>query len=103
MHLEELVSFFKDLSDGTRLRIFLFLLSHGETCVCKIATELGLSQPLTSYHLYHLRMRRLVTERREGVRIYYSFNRERLEQFRTCFNAEFQLTPKERKLTARRS
>lgn len=100
---EELFFFFKNLSDKTRLRVFLFLLSHGETCVCEIAKELGLSQPLTSHHLYHLKVAGLVTDRREGIRVYYSPNRERLSQFCARFSEEFQSQTKGHKLSVKGS
>lgn len=61
---------FKALADQTRLRI-LNLLLHGELCVCDIQRVLDSSQPNVSRHLTYLKNSGLVTDRREGARIYY--------------------------------
>lgn len=101
MQRGKLLSFFKDLSEETRFRILQFLLSRGEMCVCEIARELGLSQPLTSHHLYHLKVTGLVTDRREGTRVYYAPNHERLNLFCIQFEKEFQVQLRGRKLSAK--
>jgi len=59
------------LADETRLRI-LNLLSRRELCVCQIMEVLGIGQSKASRHLAHLRHAGLVTDRREGLWIYYS-------------------------------
>ena len=64
------VQLFKALADETRLRI-LNLLCHQELCVCQIVEILGLGQSKVSRHLAHLRHAGLVTDRREGLWIYY--------------------------------
>uniref|UniRef100_A0A831XDM8 ArsR family transcriptional regulator n=1 Tax=Geobacter metallireducens TaxID=28232 RepID=A0A831XDM8_GEOME len=65
---------FKALSDETRLRI-LSLLMEGELCVCDLMTVLRLPQSTVSRHLANLRHTGWVTDRREGLWIYYSLNR----------------------------
>jgi len=82
--MEELCSFFKALSDETRFRIFLLLLSR-EMCVCEIVDRLKLSQSLISHHLYHLRVAGLVKDRREGVWIHYSINHQKLNEHKLKF------------------
>lgn len=61
----------KALSDETRLRI-LSLLMEGELCVCDLMTVLRLPQSNVSRHLANLRNTGWVTDRREGLWIYYS-------------------------------
>ena len=62
---------FKAMSDETRLRI-LHLLSHRELCVCQLTEALGLGQSKISRHLANLRNAGLVSDRRDGLWIYYS-------------------------------
>ena len=63
----------KFLSDRNRLRI-LTCLARAETCVCDLIDELGLPQPLVSYHLGKLRKVGLVRARRDAQWIYYSLD-----------------------------
>ncbi|BCR03698.1 transcriptional regulator [Desulfuromonas versatilis] len=63
---------FKALSDETRLRI-LALLSAGELCVCDLVSILELPQSTVSRHLAYLRNAGLVSDRRQGVWMYYRF------------------------------
>lgn len=71
MHHE--VKIFKALADETRLRI-LALLLEGELCVCEIIAALELPQSTTSRHLAYLRSSGWVTDRRQGVWMYYRYN-----------------------------
>ncbi len=61
---------FKGLADVTRLRI-LNLLLHGELCVCDIQYVLQSSQSNISRHLIYLKNSGLVSDRRDGQRMYY--------------------------------
>jgi len=69
--MDQYVSFFKALSDPTRLRIMV-LLAEKELCVCQIEDALSLSQAKVSRHLNVLRHARMVEAKREGLWIYYS-------------------------------
>ena len=62
---------FKAFSDETRLRI-LFLLEEGELCVCELVAVLDMPQGKMSRHLSVLKHAGLVSDRRDGVWIYYS-------------------------------
>lgn len=64
---------FKALSDPTRLKI-LHLLSQKECSVNEIAQTLHLRQSTVSHQLRHLKDLRLVTFRRDGTSIYYSYD-----------------------------
>jgi ArsR family transcriptional regulator, arsenate/arsenite/antimonite-responsive transcriptional repressor len=61
---------FKALADVNRLRIVNLLL-RGELCGCDIQHALEAPQPNVSRHLTYLKNAGLVTDRREGTRIYY--------------------------------
>jgi ArsR family transcriptional regulator len=63
----------KFLADGNRLRI-LRILSRRESCVCELIEQVGLTQPLVSYHLRRLREAGLVRTRRKAQWIYYSID-----------------------------
>ena len=56
---------FKQISDGSRIRI-LWLLCHCEECVSNIAAAMNMSDPAVSHHLKLLKKSGLITSRREG-------------------------------------
>lgn len=68
--MKELERYFKALADNNRIRI-LNLLLHGELCVCDIQYVLENTQPNVSRHLAYLKNSGMVTDRRDGYRIYY--------------------------------
>ena len=70
------------VSDPTRLHIFL-LLRDGETCVCELASTLGLAENLVSHHLGVLRRAGLVRDRRDPADarwVYYALDTVALSQ-----------------------
>ena len=66
------------LGDETRLRI-LHLLVGSEVCVCDLAAQLDITQPLLSFHLKTLRDAELVQTRRDGRWTHYSIDPSALE------------------------
>jgi ArsR family transcriptional regulator, arsenate/arsenite/antimonite-responsive transcriptional repressor len=77
---EEVAAVLRVLADATRLRVFL-LLRQGETCVCEMATALGLAENLISHHLGVLRRAGLVEARRDPSDarwVYYQLKAETL-------------------------
>lgn len=68
--LQQRSEYFKALSDPTRLKI-LYLLRHGELCVCEINTGIEKPQSTTSHHLNVLRSAGLIKGRKDGVWIHY--------------------------------
>lgn len=64
---------FRALGDVTRVKI-LDALSHGELCVCDLATLVGMSQSAISHQLRVLRTLRLVRARREGRMAFYALD-----------------------------
>jgi ArsR family transcriptional regulator len=79
MRRETSVSFFHALSDETRLEI-MERLKDGEQCVCDLTDALKTGQSRLSFHLKVLKDAGLITDRPEGRWIYYSLNREALEE-----------------------
>ena len=67
---QALAEVFRQLSDGTRMRIF-WILSHGEACVTNLSAMVGMSSPAVSHHLRLLKEAGLITSRREGKEVYY--------------------------------
>ena len=68
------VSFFKCLSDETRLNIVTLVAMNKELCVCDLTEKLQLSQPKISRHLALLRSSGLLQDRRQGQWVYYSIH-----------------------------
>ena len=64
-------SFFKILSDTTRLNIVM-LLVNGEVCVCQIEEALGIHQAKISRHLAYLRKHGIVKVRSQWKWKHYS-------------------------------
>lgn len=69
---------FHALSDQTRLDI-LNRLKQGEQCVCELTDALQTGQSRLSFHLRVLKEAGLTRDRPEGRWMYYSLNREGLE------------------------
>lgn len=80
----ELADALTALADPSRLRIMCFL-SRGESCVCDIESELGISQQLTSHHVNVLKDAGFLKLRKEGTRYNYSIEREFLKRVNEVF------------------
>lgn len=70
---------FRALSDETRLRI-IERLRDGEECVCNLAGPLRIRQSLLSFHLRILKEAGVVENRKQGRWVYYSLNRDVLDE-----------------------
>ena len=75
--MKHAAEFFKSLADETRLRLLLLLHSGQEHCVCDLMHALDLPQSTVSRHLAYLKRSGWLQDRRGGVWMYYSLNRER--------------------------
>lgn len=69
-------TFFKSLSDATRVRCLVLLQNEQELCVCEITYALDEPQPKVSRHLAQLREVGVVRDRRHGLWIFYRINPE---------------------------
>ena len=61
---------FKQLCDGSRIRIF-WILCRWEECVTNLASIVGMSSPAVSHHLRQLKAGGLIVSRRVGKEVYY--------------------------------
>ncbi|MGC2698271.1 MAG: metalloregulator ArsR/SmtB family transcription factor [Candidatus Angelobacter sp.] len=73
--------YFKGLADINRLRIINLLL-QGELCGCDIQYVVGSSQSNVSRHLTYLKRSGLVSDRREGYRVYYQLIEDNRPEYR---------------------
>lgn len=71
--VEAVSEVFKLLGDPTRVRL-VDALTHGERCVCDLATLVGMTESAVSHQLRLLRAARLVRVRRSGRLAYYSLD-----------------------------
>ena len=69
-------TFFRALSDETRLRCVTLIQQHGELCVCELSYALNLAQPKISRHLAILKAANILQVRREGLWIFYNLHSE---------------------------
>ena len=70
-NFQTLSDIFKQLGDGSRLRIS-WLLCHCEECVVNLSAMVGMSSPAVSHHLKLLRAAGLIVNRRAGKEVYYT-------------------------------
>jgi ArsR family transcriptional regulator len=77
---------FHALSDETRLEIVERLIG-GERCVCELTDLMDAAQSRLSFHLKTLKDAGLVTDRREGRWVYYTLNRETLDEIETLLGS----------------
>ncbi len=68
--MKQTTNLLKALTDETRLRI-LALLGEGELCVCDLIAVLHLPQSTVSRHLALLKNAGWVSDRRQGLWMYY--------------------------------
>ena len=69
-NFQTVADIFKQLGDGSRIRIF-WLLCHCEECVINLSSMVGMSSPAVSHHLKQLKASGLIISRREGKEVYY--------------------------------
>jgi ArsR family transcriptional regulator len=68
------VTFYKCLSEDTRLKCLLLITLKGELCVCDLISALQLSQPKVSRHLAELRKCGILSDNRRGKWVFYQLN-----------------------------
>ena len=76
---DKCVDFCKALCDGTRQKI-MEMLREQEMCVGDIVDAFNLSQPTISHHLNILKGANVVKSRKQGKQVYYSLNRDNIEE-----------------------
>jgi ArsR family transcriptional regulator, arsenate/arsenite/antimonite-responsive transcriptional repressor len=66
LELRRLRTLYRALGDETRLRMVGILAEAGPMTVNRLSQEVGMSQPLISWHLRILRLARIVDTQRQG-------------------------------------
>lgn len=74
---EDQARFLRCIGEPTRLQV-LNLLAESEKCVCELTGILNKEQSLISHHLRALKECNIVTERKEGQKVYYKLTDARL-------------------------
>ena len=69
-NFQTVADIFKQLGDGSRIRIF-WLLCHCEECVLNLSALVEMSSPAVSHHLRQLKAAGLIVSRRAGKEVYY--------------------------------
>lgn len=70
--MNNMTTFFKTLSDDTRLRILMLLHREEALCVCELCEALDTHQPMISRHLAEMRKSGLVDSQRQSRWVFYS-------------------------------
>jgi ArsR family transcriptional regulator, arsenate/arsenite/antimonite-responsive transcriptional repressor len=70
--VKDTAEFFSVLADEARLKMLWLLFNRRELCVCDFMQVLGITQSKASRHLRILYRAGLVTDRRDGLWVYYA-------------------------------
>jgi ArsR family transcriptional regulator len=84
--MRQLSKVFKSLSDDIKLRILKILQRKDELCVCEIMQALNISQSRASRNLGVLKNAGLVADRRDGLWVFYSINKEKINEYNLPIN-----------------
>lgn len=83
---KELLSILKILADESKFKIILHLMK-GEECVCNLAENVDIERTLVSHHLKTLKDSGLITDRKNGIWIHYSLNKQVFKKLEKLFNS----------------
>ncbi len=92
-HVSSIATVLKIVSEESRLKL-LCILRRGEHCVCELMEHVNLSQSLISHHLKDLKDAEIVTDKKQGLRVYYSLT----DKGKYITNLLFQIPFKEGKI-----
>jgi ArsR family transcriptional regulator len=82
--LERVASILKTVSHPTRLGIIYLLELYPKLSVSEICEKLGSEQSLTSHHLQNMRLRGLLSAKRDGRSMYYSLKEKDVSLIIEC-------------------
>lgn len=82
----EAIRIFKALADPTRYQMVRMLLNCDELGCVEFERVFDLSKPAMSHHYRVLENAGLFSSRKEGVYVYFSLDKERLERFLPGFD-----------------
>ncbi|MCL4397894.1 metalloregulator ArsR/SmtB family transcription factor [Patescibacteria group bacterium] len=83
--LDQLIPLLKIVGEESRLKI-LCILRQGQHCVCELQEHLFVSQSLLSHHLKDLKDSEIVTDKKEGLKVYYSLTTKGKKVTAALFN-----------------
>ncbi|MEW8956410.1 ArsR/SmtB family transcription factor [Clostridium sp.] len=89
-NFEKLMKVIKNLSDPSRFKL-LKLISSESKYGQELAHDLNLTTPTVSYHITGLKMNKLINEKYEGKKMYYSLNKDTLREMIKILEKELQL------------
>ena len=84
----------KALAHPSRL-MMVDMLAGGEKCVCELQVGVGSDMSTVSKHLSVLKSAGIVTDRREGLKVFYSLQTPCVTKFLDCITAVLQQRAKE--------
>jgi ArsR family transcriptional regulator len=76
--MKQVLPVLEALSDPVRLKLVSFIANKEEVTYAEAMEFIKLSQPATSHHCKILKQANILQGRKEGTRIFYSLNKERL-------------------------
>jgi ArsR family transcriptional regulator len=85
MRDEKLRRYFKALADRTRFDVIEELGRIGESSVSDLCLNLGVTQPLMSWHVRTLRHAGIITTRRSGRQVFCSLDHQGIAAFQARF------------------
>jgi len=85
LKVENLAKVLKKISEPNRLKI-LCILKDGEKCVCDIWQCLKLPQNLVSHHLKVLKDFKLISAKKQGLKVFYKLNHQAVKKYVKLLN-----------------
>jgi ArsR family transcriptional regulator, arsenate/arsenite/antimonite-responsive transcriptional repressor len=73
---ESILDLLSALNDPTRQEIIFLFQKQPEFCVNDIARQFSLSRPAISHHLNLMKRAKILSSRKDGKEVFYSFNKE---------------------------
>ena len=89
MDQQRVIKITKALADPTRFSVLQAIATAGEQCCGDLAKQFPITQPTCSQHLKILSEADLVTTRRDGQFIYYTFVPDTLATYRQALASAF--------------
>ncbi len=82
--LEKVAFILKTIAHPMRIGIIELLTKHQELSVNEIIEKLGTEQSLTSHHLLNMKLRGILSSRREGKNIFYALKLKEVTKVIEC-------------------
>ncbi|AZQ63533.1 MULTISPECIES: ArsR/SmtB family transcription factor [Flammeovirga] len=82
--IEKAAFILKTIAHPVRLRILELLDCNNRLSVSEICDQLDCEQSLTSHHLSNMKLKGILTSKREGKNIYYSLKEKAVMNIMSC-------------------